>query len=315
MSPTDPAVTPPDAPAPRPADPPAAAAPPTPAEVVAQVVAHFGTAWSAHADLVEAQLAPVDDVLLAHADLRPGEAVLDVGCGRGPTARRAARRVGPGGRVAGVDVAAPLVAAAAAEPTPAVTWVTADASADELPGAPFDVVLSRFGTIFFAEPVPAMTHLARHVRPGGRLAMAVWQERDRSEIMRRPLEVAARVLGPLGIEAEVPPPDAGPFAWGDPAFVTDVLSAAGWVDVAVHPSRLALHPGGAGCSPLDAATMWEALGPLTAYRDLDDEVRAAIRHAVADDLAAPDGTITRPLDAAVAVVTAATPPADGSPRP
>lgn len=276
---------------------------PTPAEVAA----HFGATWLAHVDLVEAQLAPVDDVLLARAELRPGESVVDIGCGRGPTARSAAEQVAPGGRVVGVDLAAPLVEAATRLPAPAnVSWVAADAATEPLAGAPFDVALSRFGTIFFADPIPAMTHVRAHLRPAGRLVMAVWRHRDASEIMERPLEVAASVLADRDLAAEVPPPHAGPFAWGDDAFVADVLAGAGWTDVDVHDEVVDPHPGGPGCDPATATTMWQALGPLTAFREMDADVRDAIAAAVAADLAAGDGT-TRSMGAALAIVTARNP--------
>ena len=101
------------------------------------------TRWVAMADAVEGQLAPVSDVLFAAAALRPGERVLDVGCGTGPTTRRAAELVAPGGVVVGADVSAEMIDAATAAGTPdgaGIEWVAADVATWQPDGDPFDVV-------------------------------------------------------------------------------------------------------------------------------------------------------------------------------
>ncbi len=139
-------------------------------------------------------LKPVADVLFAAANLRTGERVLDVGCGTGVTTHWAAREVGPSGRVVGLDISADMLAAAAAEPArdgaAPVEWVTADAVTWPPTPDAFDVVLSRFGVMFFSDPTAAFTRLATATRSGGRLAMTVWARRDDSDLFAVPLRAA-----------------------------------------------------------------------------------------------------------------------------
>src|SRR4051812_19646648 len=152
--------------------------------------------WLRQAAGVEGQLAPVSDVLFAAARLQPGESVLDVGCGTGPTTYAAAAAVGPTGHVCGLDISGEMLAAAASAPPadadPAasapIEWLEADPVAWSPPGPDRDVVLSRFGVMFFSDPAAAFANLARATRAGGRLAFACWQRRDESDLFRVPFE-------------------------------------------------------------------------------------------------------------------------------
>ena len=150
--------------------------------------------WVAMADRLDRQMAPITELLIAATGLRPGDRVLDIGCGTGPIARRAAEIVGPPGSVTGVDVAADMVAAALdatpeVEGSAPVRYVEADAttwtSADL-----FDVVISRFGVMFFDDPAAAFANLAVLTRPAGRLSVVVWDRRDRSDLFEVPLAAA-----------------------------------------------------------------------------------------------------------------------------
>src|SRR5687767_246061 len=205
-------------------------------------------AWASMADRLEAQIEPVSDLLFAAARPAAGERVLDVGCGRGSTTRRAAAAVGPAGEVVGLDVAANLIEEARrlAPDAPGIRWVVADAQRAELPPARFDLVLSRFGVMFFDDPTAAFANLAAATAPGGRLCVAVWQTRDRSEILQRPLDVAAEVAARHGFELALPPPNFGPCAFGEPATMHDILAGAGWSDVRVVPHLLDMYAGGPG---------------------------------------------------------------------
>ena len=130
--------------------------------------------------------------------------MLDVGCGRGATTRRAAEAVGPTREVLGLDVSDTLIdeAGRLAPEDLAIRWMVSDAQRAELPPGHFDLVLSHFGVMFFDDPRVAFANLLAATAPGGRLCVAVRQTRDRSEILQRPLDVALEVAGRHGVSLE-----------------------------------------------------------------------------------------------------------------
>jgi len=263
--------------------------------------------WVAMADDLEVQLAPVSDLLLAAAELAPGDRVLDVGCGTGPTTRRAAELVAPHGRVVGADVSDEMIAAAAArsgDDGAPIEWVVADA-ATWRPEDPFDVVISRFGVMFFDDPPAAFANLARATAPGGRLCVAVWSRRVDSEMFDLPLTVAMATLADAGIEADLPPDGYGPFSLADPDAVVSTLEAAGWRDAVWTPHRVRLLIGG-GQDPAAAAASSMQLGPTrVATADLEPAALESVQRAIAacysDHL---DETGDVVLGATVGIVTA-----------
>lgn len=265
-----------------------------------------GRAWSSMADRLEAQIEPVSDLLFHAAQPVAGERVLDVGCGRGSTTRRVARAVGSAGEVVGLDVAANLIEEAGrlAVDAPGIRWMVADAQRAELPPAHFDLVLSRFGVMFFDDPRAAFANLAAATAPGGRLCVAVWQTRDRSEILQRPLDVAAEVAAGHGFPLELPPPDFGPCAYGEPVTMNEILAGSGWSDVRFAPHALDMYAGGPG-SVADAVEVGLSIGALQmALADAPPEVVDGIRSALTADLATAHDGVGVKLTGAVAIVTA-----------
>lgn len=230
-------------------------------------------------------MAPVAEVLARTAALQPGERVLDVGCGVGPTTRDAANAVGPTGSVTGIDVSAEMLGAAATRSVPtgsaAITWATADATDWDAPDGSFDAVISRFGVMFFSDPLRAFTNLARVTAPGGRLHVAVWADRTRCDLFEVPLTAVLdhrRRVG-LPVVAELPS-DGGPFSLSDADVVRALLSASGWRDPLVEHHRLALRVGG-GLDAEAAARGTLDLGPArAASADLTDGQRAAASEAI-----------------------------------
>ncbi|HYH50264.1 MAG TPA: hypothetical protein VEG38_12030, partial [Acidimicrobiia bacterium] len=168
----------------------------------------------------------------------------------------------------------------------------------------FDLVLSRFGVMFFDDPTVAFANLAAATASSGRLCVAVWQTRDRSEILQRPLDVATRVAGQLGFELELPAPDSGPCAYGDPATMTEVLAAAGWSDVRFEPHVLDMYAGGPG-SVASAVEIGLTIGALQlALAEAPPEVVDAVRAALTADLAESHDGVGVKLTGAVGIVTA-----------
>ncbi|MBV9952013.1 MAG: methyltransferase domain-containing protein [Acidimicrobiia bacterium] len=248
------------------------------------------TRWVRQAAGIERQLAPVSDRLLAAAAIAPGESVLDIGCGTGPTTREAARAAGAGGRVTGLDLSEDMLAAAAGvatEPGSApIDWLQADGSAWSPPEpAAYDVVISRFGVMFFSDPLAAFTNFARVTKPGGRLATAVWARRGESEVFEVPLQAALRALDQCGAPYEPPADDDGPYSFHDPASVEQLLTAAGWSSVEQTTHDLTLLFAG-GASPQDAAPASLDFGPTRIVAEgADDETKAAIVAEIAEAFA------------------------------
>lgn len=210
-----------------------------------------GGKWRVHQAEMDRHLAAVTDRLLARAAPAPGQRVIDVGCGAGSITLLLARAVGDG-RVLGIDISEVLLAAARqranADRVGNVEFVLADAQVHGFPAEAYDLAVSRFGVMFFDDPVAAFRNLARALRPGGRFAFASWGPLEGNPWFLVPQQAAARHLGP----GEPQPPHApGPLAFSDVAYVEDLLREAGLEAVAVAAERVVLD-GGASLQELAA---------------------------------------------------------------
>jgi SAM-dependent methyltransferase len=190
-----------------------------------------GSAAGLHASVVDydAELRLHNERLRRSYDLGPHDHVLDVGCGAGQTTRDAAR-LAVAGTVVGVDVSASMIERARRLTEAAglhnVTFELADAQVHRFAAEQFDVAISRFGTMFFADPFAAFTNIARAMRPKGRLVMMVWQNHLRNEWSVSIQEA----LEDDGDEPAVPL-GSNPFSLGEPATTTRILETAGFDDV------------------------------------------------------------------------------------
>jgi SAM-dependent methyltransferase len=188
--------------------------------------------WLAHLAAMEAPLIPVAAAIFSVVDLKPGERVLDVGCGAGATTIEAADRVGPEGRVCGIDISPEMIdAARERSAAPNLEWVVADAVEYDLPMEGFDAIISRFGIMFFSFPERAFRRLNAACRQGGRLVAAVWRHRDRAPYFALPYDILTSVLDRRRAVYTPIPADQGPFSLGDERQTIDLLVGAGWVDV------------------------------------------------------------------------------------
>ena len=177
----------------------------------------------------DAELRLLDEVFGRACNLRAGDRVLDIGCGTGRTTRDAARSVGDG-RALGVDRSASMIARARelarAERVDNVAFEQGDAQVHRFAEGGFDLAISRFGTMFFADPVAAFANIAVALGPAGRLVMLVWQEHERNQW-------AVAIQGALGAVGSAGPARQGreAFSLADPGTVAAILGAAGFGEV------------------------------------------------------------------------------------
>ncbi len=243
-----------------------------------------GPKWVELDEAINRLIAPLGSELLDTARVESGERVLDVGCGCGVTTLALAQRVGPGGRVTGIDISTPMLESAALRCDDAgaeqVEFLNADAQTRDFSQMEADLVFSRFGVMFFAQPEAAFRNLRSALRPGGRLHFACWRERRRNPWMILPAQAVAEL-----VEPPVQDPDApGPYALADPEKTQAILRKAGFSEVACESLDRTIDVTG-GRSLDETVAFLAQMGPAGALlREASDEVRQTARQAIRDRL-------------------------------
>ena len=265
-----------------------------------------GERWVSHQRMQDALLREVAERLMERAAARDGETILDIGCGAGTTSIALARQVAPDGRVLGVDVSAPLLERAR-QHAPAglpVEFALGDASVFPFAPAGADLLFSRFGVMFFADPAGAFANMRKGLRGGARLLFACWQEPRHNPWLILPLQAAYRHVPRL---PEVGPEDPGPFAFASEARVRGILERAGFGAITLEPVDLSFDL--AEGHGLDRAVELSiGMGPTS--RALDGQP-AALRVAAAEAVRAALEPYQRgervPLRGAIWIVSALNP--------
>lgn len=239
-----------------------------------------GETWARYHDRLHRQIEPLGARALELLSARPGERILDIGCGCGQTSRALAAAVAPGGEVVGVDVSRPMLAVARDEGAgiPHLSFEEADAATARF-DRPFDAAFSRFGVMFFEEPVPAFANIAAALKPGGRLAFVCWQGLQANDWMRTPLMAAMPYLPPLPV---ADPHAPGPFAFADKDRLRAILEGAGFTGIDIAPYEQPI--GGNGLE--ETLDLTFRVGPLGAMIRENPDLRPAVEGAVRAALAA-----------------------------
>jgi SAM-dependent methyltransferase len=240
-----------------------------------------GPTWVAMQDALDHELNDLGLAAMAALAPRQGERLADIGCGCGATTLELARRVGKGGAVLGVDISAPMLSVAreraAAAGLEQAAFLQADAQVYAF--EPVDGAFSRFGVMFFEDPVAAFANIRSGLRPGARVAFVCWRQLAENPWMTVPI---AAVLPLLPAPPTPPAPGApGPFAFADRDRLFGILRDAGFTDIAIEPLDAQVSWGDLEMS----ARMALRLGPVAALvrenPDLADRMADAVRAALA----------------------------------
>jgi ubiquinone/menaquinone biosynthesis C-methylase UbiE len=266
-----------------------------------------GYCWAVRQERQDILFAPISEVLIDRAKARPGERIVDIGCGCGALTIALAEQVGSSGHALGIDISAPMLARAremAPKDAP-VQFVLADATVHQFQNAArADLLVSRFGVMFFADPVRSFVNIRTALRSEGRLTFACWREPRENPWLMTPLLAAYNHVPQL---PKLGPEDPGPFSFASKDRVRRILSEAGFSKIEMEPCDFSLDMAiGRG---LDAAVA-TALDSGPTSRALEDqptdkvaEATNSIRKALAPFVKGQ----SVPLGAAIWIVTAVDP--------
>jgi ubiquinone/menaquinone biosynthesis C-methylase UbiE len=194
-----------------------------------------GCAWVEAQALVDRTLQPFEDLLVEEVGASGARRVLDVGCGTGSTTRAVARLLGTDGQSVGIDISEQMIDAArmlAEQDHSPATFICADAQAHQFEPDSFDLIIARFGTMFFTDPVAAFANLRRAGGQGIQLCSITWRSPEENPFMTAAERAAAPLLPNLQMRRA---DTAGPFGFADARRAHAVLEEAGWREIDIRP--------------------------------------------------------------------------------
>ncbi|MBT8412730.1 MAG: methyltransferase domain-containing protein [Boseongicola sp.] len=266
-----------------------------------------GQSWVANQEEMDRQMAEVADLVLHHAQPGPGQRILDIGSGAGALSLLAAEAVGPSGHVLATDISKPLLDCAdmRGRTIDHMDTFLADTQTADWPAADYDLAISRFGVMFFADPAAAFANIARALKPGGRIVFAAWAPPQDNPFWRIPTKHA---VAHLGQPPKIEPNQPGPMGLADIELACDHLTNGGFDNVEGRVETIHLrHTDGATgfaslCCRIGAAKR------VINHFEADEKAQQAIENDIAAEFARferPDGTCAIP--AAINLLTATKP--------
>lgn len=235
-----------------------------------------GHAWVEKQVVLDEMFKPFEDRLVEAVAAQRGGHVLDVGCGTGSTTVAVARRIGALGRSVGIDISAPMIAAARARADQEgmrACFIRANAQDHAFEPATFDAIISRFGVMFFDDFVRAFANLRRAAKGGAEFRFIAWRSATENPFMTTAERAAAPFLANLAARQ----PDApGQFAFADPRRVHRILQDSGWTGITVHPIDVACT-----LPERELVGYFTRLGPLgLILHDADERTRTQVIETV-----------------------------------
>jgi SAM-dependent methyltransferase len=250
-----------------------------------------GETWAKFQELLDRQIEPLGLAAIDVLAPAEGEHIIDIGCGCGQSSLALAARVAPTGSVVGVDLSKPMLEVARRRPRPApslrVDFRQLDAQTGNIGRSVFDAAFSRFGVMFFSDPVTAFANIRASLKPGSRLAFVCWRSLGENPWMQAPLQAALPLIPPVA------PPDPtapGPFAFADANRVRSILASAGFVSVTIKPFDTRIGVGGVEQSLQLALKVGPLGAALREQPELSGKVAGAVKDALSKYLT-PDGVL------------------------
>lgn len=272
----------------------------TNADQIAYWNGDVGRRWAAQQTRLDAMLSPLSEAALRAAAAKPGEHVLDIGCGCGDTSIKLAETVTATGRVLGADISAPMLALAKKRASaPNIAFSEADAASYRFEPHAFDLLFSRFGVMFFANPDEAFANMRQALKQTGRVAFVCWRDWRENEWVRVPIMAVRPHVPP---QPQLGPEDPGPFAFADPARIRRIMAAGGFDAITLKPFDAQVEIG----NTLDDAVAYlQEFGPTSrALTDASPAQKQQAAAALREALTPHAKTTPIKLGAAVWLVTA-----------